>query len=111
MEHAVHSHAERAERLTRNAFDPSREALNYLRWSVERAQQARAEAARARERYELLSISSRHREYLRANRREVEDDVNASLRAAMDNQRTQADYERRPRSKIVRPRYIYIGLC
>ena len=96
VEHAVHSLAERAERYTRDAFDASREAFGYIRWSMEQAQQARTEAARAREHYdELLSISSRHREYPRANRRGAEDDVNASLQAAMDTHRGPTDYESR----------------
>ena len=58
VERAMRTHAERVVRFTRDAFDPSREALNYSKWSVERAQQACAEAARARERYEQLSSSS-----------------------------------------------------
>ena len=90
-ERAMRTHAERAERFTKDGFDPSREALDYFRWSVERAQQARAEAARARERYEQLPSSSRHCEYPRANRRGAEDDANAPLRAATDSRHRQAE--------------------
>ena len=57
----MRTHAERTERFTKDGFDPSREALNYFRWSVERVQQARAEAVCARQCYEQLSSSSRHR--------------------------------------------------
>ena len=71
-ERAMHSHADRAEQYTRDAFDSNRGALALLRRSMEQAQQARSEASRARERYdEILSISSRHREQIRANRRDV----------------------------------------
>ena len=76
-EHTVFPQAERADHATRNIADPNRRALEYYRWSEEQAQQARAEADRARDHYELLSRSSRSREHSQANRGGAEDDVSA----------------------------------
>jgi hypothetical protein len=102
VERTMHTHADHAEQFTKDTFEANRKALECIRESMEQAQHARTEATRARQRFDkLLSVSLRHREHLQAKHRGVEDDVNTSLRNAIDVQHKQAEYECRLHSDVL----------
>ena len=104
IERVLREHADRAEERTQTALDLNRKAMGLLMQSLESAQEARTEATRARERFEdLLSISSSHRERVRARQQAESESIDRMARDARDRHRKQAEFERRLRSDVLTP--------